>query len=242
MKLLILVFFILSCGSNNFRKSPLDTFTKELDKEKTYSVILYDIDVQGNFSKDYLHQYKIITEENDTPKEKVTDWMPVSESFFFTHENNMGMEVLSKTEDGKISKKAAPAGYNNYIGNKKYGQWVNQGGSSFWQFYGQYAFMSSMFNLMSRPVYRNHYSDYSNNYRDRKSYYGPRTGGSNYYGTYSRNNSRANNSRFKNKLNRVKQSSRSFKDRVKSRFSRKSSRSSGRYGSSFRSRSRGFGK
>jgi hypothetical protein len=242
MKFLIIALLLFSCGSDRFQKSPIDIFTKQFDQEKSYSVLLYDIDVQGNFSKEYLHQYKIILEKDGTPTEEITEWMPVSESFFFENENNMGMEVLSKTEDGKISRKAAPAGYNNYIGNKKYGQWVNQGGSSFWQFYGQFAFMNSMFNLMSRPVYRSHYSDYNSNYRYRNPYYGPKSSGSNYYGTYSKNNSRANQSAFREKLSRVKQSSSSFRDRVKSRFNKQSSRSSGRYGSSFRSSSRGFGK
>ena len=138
-------------------------------------------------------------------------------------------------ENGKLHKNASPPGYNNYVGNEKYGQWENRGGNSFWAFYGQYAFMSSMFNMMTYPVRRSYYNDYRGGYYGTgRSYYGPRTtGGSTYYGTNSAYNksSKPNSSWSRNTS--------SFKNRVAGR----TSRSSSRYGrSSSRSRGGGFGK
>ena len=65
----------------------------------------------------------------------------------------MGMEIVSKGEDGKVSKTAAPPDYNNFVGNERYGQWVQgSGGGSFWQFYGQYMFLNTMFNMATFPA------------------------------------------------------------------------------------------
>ena len=241
----------LSCSSGReWTKSPVDQLIRDLDKEKTFTIILYDMDVEGSFSKDYKHQYKIITDKNSQPVEEITGWKKVTEKFFFQNENNLGMELASKDSTGKVHKEVAPAGFSNYVGNPQYGQWVGSGTSSFWQFYGQYAFMSAMFNMFDRPRY-GYYNDYYSNYRYKnRPYYGPKTNGKSYYGTYGKHTEKARPNFFKRKVDKIKQSKRSFTDRVKNRVRRSSSsstrtsRSSSRYrsSSSFRSRGGGFGK
>ena len=212
---------------------------------RVFSIILYDMNVEGNFFEEYFHKYKIIEEVNpDEPKERITDWYQVSERVFNQHVDDMGMELISRGTDGEVVKTVSPPGYNNYVGNPQYGQWVQRDGGSFWEFYGKFAFMSSMFNMFTYPVRRSYYDDYRGNYYGRRGYYGPRTSGRSYYGTNSDfNRSRTNSTWSNNRSN--------FKNRVNNRTSRSSSitsssrtsRSSSRYrGTSSRSRGGGFGK
>jgi len=72
---------------------------------------------------------------------------------------------------------------SEYVGNSNYGEWrTNSSGSSFWHWYGQYAFFSAMFG--NRPVY---YDSWSNNRRP--SYYHDRN-----RGAYSSPKARTNQS------------------------------------------------
>lgn len=258
----IVVFFVVkTCGRSDsssssstskttrtYQKSPVDNLIKELNAEQNYSIILFDMDADEGASN-YRHQYQILIQRPDTVVEKKTSWKNVSEPFFSQNLNNMGMEIVSK-KDGKITKQAVPAGYNHYVGNEKYGRWENRGGSSFWAFYGQYAFMSSMLNMGSYR--RSYWNDYRGGgyYGSSRGYYGP-SGGSPVYGTKSyASSSSGRNSTWGSKPS-------TFKDKVRSRVSRSSSskrssarsssrtqRSSSRYrsSSSSRSRSGGFGK
>ncbi|MCW3805005.1 hypothetical protein [Plebeiibacterium marinum] len=234
--------------SGSWEKSPVDKLIRSLANEPNFSIILLDMDSRSN---GYYHQYQVIVEKPDTVVAKDTDWEKVSDSFFASNVNNMGMEIASK-KNGKLSKVASPAGYNHYVGNEKYGHWVQRDGGSFWEFYGRYAFMSSMFNMMTYPVRRSYWDDYYGGYYGRRAYYGP--SGSNMYGTRSYTSSRTG----KNTTWASKPSS--FKSQVRSQVSRSAtttksrsyssgssysqkSRSSSRYSSSSsRSRSGGFGK
>lgn len=192
------------------------------------------MDVKGNFSDTYYHQYEIIKgSEPKTITSEVTEFFEVSEEEFNRHINDMGMTIAARDSTGKLTKAVSPPGYNNYVGNPKYGSWqTNSGGGSFWQFYGQYAFMSSMFNMLAYPARRSHYDNWRGSYYGTgRSYYGPSSGGSSYYGTNSRY------AQSKNPSSSWNRKSSSFKTRVRSRVSRSSSKSSG-----FRSRGGGFGK
>lgn len=189
---IIVVFFIAkTCGRSDsssssvaktWQKSPVDNLIKELNDEKNFSIILFDMDANES-SDDYRHQYQVIIQRPDTVVEKKSAWKNVSATFFSQNLNNMGMEIVSK-KDGVVTKQAVPAGYNHYIGNEKYGRWENRGGSSFWAFYGQYAFMSSMFNMGSYR--RSYWNDYRGGgyYGSSRGYYGP-SGSSPVYGTKS---------------------------------------------------------
>jgi len=179
---------LTACGSNEraFVKSPVDELIQKLDKEPTFTIVLFDMDMEDNMMSDkFYHQYKIITEKDSQLQTRLTEKMQVSEEFFWKNENNMGMELASKTKDGKISKVASPAGFNNYVGNQQYGQWrTGSNGDSFWEFYGKYAMMSSIFGMMSSPIRRYDYDDYHRNYRGSQPYYGG-TAGRPMYGTSS---------------------------------------------------------
>ncbi|ALO14004.1 hypothetical protein L21SP5_00325 [Salinivirga cyanobacteriivorans] len=241
-----LIFMLAGCGSPvRYQKSPVDKLVKQLSNERDFSIILYDMNYNES-SNDYNHQYQVLIPKEDTVLAEITPWYTVSDMFFQKHVDNMGMEIVSKI-DGKLNKKAAPPGYNHYVGNERYGRWENRNGNSFWEFYGKYAFMSSMFNMMSHPVQRSYYNDYRNNYYGSRSYYGPTRNGRNYYGTKSRYNQNRQStawnrkgSTFKSKVrSRVKQSA----SRSRSAFNSRRSRGSSRYSSSsYRSRGGGFGK
>ncbi len=241
--------FLTSCSSSEkIVKNPVDNYTRDLDKYKTYSVLLHDMDLdEKTFSSDvYKHQYKFILPAKDTTggrvvRDSLSGWVQVTEKNFNKNLDNMGMELLSKNEDGKISKIPSPPGYNNYVGNQRYGSWQrNSSGSSFWAFYGQYAFMSSMLGMASsRPIYRNSYNDYNRNYRGSRPYYGTTTGGKRAYGSGSAS-SQSMNSKSRFKSNVSSKVSRSGTGSY-TRSSGSSSRSSRSSGSSSRSRSSSSG-
>lgn len=236
--------FLTSCGSSEkVIKDPVDNYTRDLGKYNTYSVILHDMDLEENtFSSDiYKHQYKFILPAKDTTGGKVvrdslSGWVVVSEETFNKNLDNMGMELLSKNEDGKVSKIPSPAGYNNYVGNQRYGSWqTGSGGNSFWAFYGQYAFMSSMFGMMSsRPIYQSSYTDYNRNYRGSRPYYGTTTSGQRAYGSGSAT-SQAMNSKSKFKSNVSSKVARSSSGSYTRSSGSSSGRSSGTSSSSSRS-------
>lgn len=230
--LLGFAFVFVSCGGSDYVKNPVDEIVRDIPRDEIFSIILYDMDQQGNFSKSYFHKYQIIRDANGEVNESVTDWKKVSERNFTKNIDNMGMEIVARDSTGTLHKTPAPPGYNNYVGNPKYGRWETRNGSSFWAFYGQYAFMSSLFRMSMFPVHRSYYNDWRGNYWGTgRTYYGP-SGGSRYYGTGSGYSRTTNPSSTWNSSR-----STSFKNRVASRTSRSSGRSS-----SSRSRGGGFGK
>jgi len=235
LTVLITFGILVGCGGKEFKKNPVDLIVKDLPSNRVFSIILNDMDVEGTFFKKYKHQYKIIESKDSIPVENVLGWYEVDENFFKKNAQNMGMEIVSRGEDGKLNKTAGPPGFNNYVGNQRYGRWQSHSsGSSFWAFYGQYAMMSSMFNMMAYPARRSYYNDYRSNYRGTgRSYYGPKTGGTSQYGTNSKyTKSTRSGSRWS-------RNNSSFKNRVSGRTSRSSSRYSS---SGSRSRGGGFGK
>jgi hypothetical protein len=238
------VLILVSCASEKkFVKNPVDIMIRDMNTVPEFSIILYDMEVEGNYSKVYRHQYQVISELSDELKTETTEWQEVPKDFFAFHENNMGMEIASKDSTGKVSKSVSPAGYSNYIGNEKYGQWRQRDGGSFWEFYGKYAMLSSVFHMMTYPARYSHWNDYRSNYRGYgRSYYGPNVNGRSTYGTYSNYNSKTrsnssytNSSSFKNRVNSKVQ--RSGSSAGKSSANQKRTRSSNRYTSSSRSRS-----
>jgi len=245
---LFIVFIILvyscsrTCESDYSEpiKSPVDDLVKEMTNVSTFSIILYDMNTEGSIFKEYFHQYRIIKEDQSGElNEEITDWYPVGEDFFKANLDNMGMEIAAKGEDGKITKSVSPPGYGAYVGNDKYGRWVQRDGGSFWEFYGKFALMNSMFNMMSYPVRRSYWDDYRGSYYGTgRSYYGPRENDGRYrYGTNSRYNTTSNRSSSWSS----NASNNSFKNRVRQSTSQ-SSKSGSRYSNISRSRSGGYGK
>lgn len=220
---IFMLVLLTGCGGREFKKSPLDNFIVEFANEQPFSVIIADMDVDGSFFKTYKHKYKIIREKDEVPYETLTEWIEVDKDFFWRNEGNLGMSVLEKNKEGKISKVAAPPGYQ-YVGNSRYGEWRTHNGNSFWAFYGQYMFMSQMFGMINRPIYRRDYDTYySGGYYGRRNYYGPKVGKTTKYGTNSPQTKKSNPNFFQRRA-------------TKSGWSSSRSRSGGR------SRGSGFGK
>ncbi len=232
-----------------YTKSPVDNLIRDLSSEQNFTIILFDMDYVES-SNEYKHKYNVIVDRPDSVYTKESDWLVVGSVFFNANVDNMGMELASK-KDGKLNKIAAPAGYSNYIGNEKYGQWKERDGSSFWEFYGKYAFMSSMFRMAMFPVHYSYWNNYNSNYYGRgRSYYGPTNNGRQMYGTNSNYAQSSKSSKWNSKTS-------DFKSRVRSKVNKsatstsrvsrsantKRARTSSRYSSSSsRSRSGGFGK
>lgn len=253
-----LLLLIISCGRERpkYLKSPLDNIITTYIDTQNYSVILADMDYKEETDK-YFHKYKIIVENKNATKSleddfdiKTTEWKEVSAITFEEHQKDLGMTVLSK-KNGILDKKTTPAGYNNYVGNNKYGNWQRQSnGSSFWVFYGQYHFMRSMFYGSNHRYYRNDYDYYRTNHYGRSSYYG-RT---NNFGTSTYKNTNSSwaskPKTFKEKVrSNVKRSSSALKSKGYSssksyKSANQTARNTNRYSnsSSSRSRSGGFGK
>jgi hypothetical protein len=236
--IVLLLLVMAGCGRRpDLTKKPIDTIIRDHSDVENFSIILYDMDTEGTFFKKYNHQYRIITiNEDGEPEEEITGWYEVGKDYFMYHIDNMGMEIAAK-EDGKVEKNVSPPGYGSYVGNARYGHWVSRGGSSFWEFYGQYAFMSSMFNLMAYPIRRSYWNDYRTNYYGTgRVYYGPSATGSYMYGTRGTYNSGRTSSRWVSNT-----SNNSLRQRVRGSTAR-SSRSGSRYSTSSRSRSGSYGK
>jgi len=238
--------FMSSCGgkSTKFIKSPVDSLITSMAAEPNYTIILTDMDYHSP-QKHYVHKYKVLKTKDTGKKgdsiaaveikETKTGWLPVSNQLFKKHQDDLGMEIVSKN-NGKVSKVVSPPGYSQYIGNEKYGKWENRNGHSTWGFFGQYMFMSAMFHMAMFPVRRSYYGNYASSRMAGRGYYGPKSGGKSMYGTTSKMNSATNKSGAWN--NR----SSSFKKNSSSRISRSSSRyNKGGSSSSSSSRSRGGG-
>ena len=250
---------ITSCSEERkkYIKSPLDIIITTYIDTQNYSVVLADMDYKED-SDTYFHKYKIILEKPNTATKskeddfevKLTKWKEVSPITFEEHQKDLGMTVLSK-KNGVLDKKATPAGYNNYVGNDKYGNWKTQSnGTSFWAFYGQYHFMSSLFYGSSHRYYRSDYNYYRTNHYGRSNYYGRNNtfGTSNYKSKSWSSKPASFKENVRSKANRSSSalkskgysSSRSYSN------STKTTRSTNRYSSSksgsSRSRSGGFGK
>ncbi|WP_044202657.1 hypothetical protein [Flammeovirga sp. OC4] len=242
--------FLISCSSQEtFRKTPVDQFIVDMSDVKNFTILLHDMDAEEHMftANEYRHQYQIITMGADSvPQTKTTEWYPVSEAFFNLHSGDIGMEIASKI-DGKVSKQVSPPGYSGYVGNSQYGQWKTNPstGTSFWEFYGRYAMLRSIFGMgYYGPIYRSSYYDYRRHYSSGRNYYGG-SSGSPRYGTYSSGVSKSNPS-FARRMS----TSSSFKSTVNNSVSRSPARSaagsrssgykstSSRYGSGASSRSR----
>lgn len=147
-------------------RTPIDEIRRRLGKVPTYSVILEDMNIEGNFIKNYYHKYRIVGESDQT----VTDWMKVSEKYYKKHLSLLGMTLLSK-KNGQAQSVNGPAGYE-YVGDSRYGRWDrNSSGASFWVFYGQYRLMSDL--LGGRRISRRDHDAYRSHQSRRQPYYGP---------------------------------------------------------------------
>ena len=226
---IVLVFLLLSCTSG----SPLERIQKKLAEYPEYSIILNDMQEKGTFFKDYYHQYKVVigtkSGEEISHQSGLTDWILVSKDFHKKHANNLGMTISSKTQNG-VSNVAGPPGYQ-HVGNPRYGRWNQSGGSSFWEFYGKYALMSSVFGMISGPIYRNDH----NLYRQHRTQGQPYYGNNRQYGSKGSVTKKTNKNFFARRRVMESRRKQAFSNRVGNRVRRSNF-------SGYRRRSSGFGK
>lgn len=239
MKLKIFLLFLFaavvlsSCGSS----SPLDRLQNELKSYPEYSIILQDMRQDGNFFKDYYHKYKIVRGEEVAGsdsldfREEETRWYRVKDNEYKKYANSLGMVLVSKTRDGKVSENVRPPGYQ-YVGDSRYGHWrTDSSGNSFWAWYGRYAFFSSMFGMFSGPVYRRDWNTYRDYDSSGRTYYGRNS----QYGTNGAATKRSNPTFFERQKQRQAARQSSFSQKLKQRTTRSNM-------SGYRSRSGGSGK
>jgi hypothetical protein len=220
MKMFVIVMFLMAIGCTS-TPEPLETIVESLKQAPDYTIILEDMKEEGFFFTDYFHKYKIVQDG----KEKVTDFMEVSERFYRKYQNFLGMAIFSKA-DNVVDKTPAPPGYS-YIGNSNYGQWrQDNAGNSFWEFYGKYAMFNSALDALSgvgrNRFYRSDYEEYRY-YKDKKiPYYGSR----NEFGTNGSYTQKTNPSFFARKKALMETKKSSFSSKVNSTMGRSRSSSS----------------
>lgn len=221
---IIATLFVQGCGPKS-RDLPINKIKRALQKIPTYSVVLEDMNEEGNFFPNYFHKYRVVT-----PKETgSTDWLEVPKDYYKINETFLGMTLLAK-KDGKEDSSVSPPGYQ-FVGDSRYGRWREDSrGGSFWEFYGKYALFSSLLGGWYRPIYRDDYRSYQRYSARNVPYFGRNRE----YGT-SGSIARQNKPNFfSRRLNRERIRKASFSDRVKRKI--------GRTKTSFRSRTGGLGK
>ncbi len=219
--LLLLAVVVVGCSPPD----PLLRLQKGLDRYPEYAIILNDMRIDGNFSKDYYHQYKIVVGEKKSGSddlevsERILDAERVSQKHYARYQDKLGMVLVSKDQEG-VDGVPQPAQYR-YVGNNRYGEWrTNSNGTSFWAFYGQYAMLSHIMGSGQRPIYRDEWNSYQGSRRRGQTYFGP----NNDFGTRGSVTRTTNPGFFQRQQARQAASRNSFQSRVRSRAS--SSRSS----------------
>jgi len=215
---LLVASFTFACGAT----TPLKRIAKDLEKYPEFSITLADMKEDGNFFKEYYHRYKTVYKEKGEPGDESafhneeTDWLRVKKDEYQKYQDYLGMVLLSKSKEGKISNDKYPAGYQ-YVGDSQYGKWQrDSSGGSFWEWYGKYAMFSTMFGMFNRPIYQSHWNDYSGNRRSGRAYYGPNRE----YGTRGSYTKKSNPSFFERRQKRESARKSAFSQKVKERTRR----------------------
>lgn len=115
------------CNSTkNLTVDPIANLIKQYEQHNHFTILLYDMDEIGTFNKDYKQRYRILYDSAETVLVRLSPWYEVSRTYFNQQENNVGMEVATKSyQDATVRRIVGPPGYTNYIGNQQYGYWSN---------------------------------------------------------------------------------------------------------------------
>jgi len=172
---------LYSCGGSLVPSTPTKEMKQQFESKYAYTVLLADMDLKNDQFK---HKYTIIDiDSTHTVTSRQTDWKNVNDDFFYQHEANLGMEILSKSPDKKINNIVSPPGFTNFIGNPNYGVW-NELGT--WEFNDKYKGLSKDLEIENLPIYKKEYVDFLMKYKYNKPHYGEKThGDSTKYGTRS---------------------------------------------------------
>lgn len=217
--------WLWGCGG---ARDPVVEMQRTLASAPDYMIVLDDMREEGTFFPQYYHRYLVTQGERKVQ----TDWIEVPEDIFQKYESFLGMALASKTSDG-VNDTPHPAGYDR-VGDPKYGQWVERNGTSFWQFYGQYALMRDLIGLGGGMISRGDYDDYRTSRRSNQPYYGR----NNEWGTKGTVTQQQRPSTFERRKQAINQKQQSFSQKIQSRA--KQGTGFGGFGSTGRSRT-GFG-
>ncbi len=132
-------------------KEGLDELLESYADYPTYSVLLVDMLVDKN-PIGYYHKYEVVFEREDSIQTEITLWKAVSSQFFKAHTREMGLEIATKT-DGIIEVQSVPPGFSLFIGNPKYGAWLDDGyNRREWIFSDKYDYAKELFyHAFARP-------------------------------------------------------------------------------------------
>ncbi len=202
--------------------NPYVEFVREFQEYDEFSVILTDMKEEGFIFKNYYHQYKITyikdsgsQEEIENPEtgekvevknfeEEKRDWIQVSKDIYKRCYEYLGMSIIAKTPDGKITKTAQPEGHHK-IGHRSYGYWT----AGMWHWYSPYSYYG-----WGGPVIitRSYYDDFRSTAQSGKTFYGK----NNEYGT----NGTVTQKKYSNSTFQQKRSKSSFTDRFNTKRGR----------------------
>jgi hypothetical protein len=114
-------------------------------------------------------QYIVLAADTKTYNQMLTD--PINVLADMSNGKLARVEAMSKTASARTNSASDYGAGSQLIGNPNYGQWNNQGGGSFWEWYGKYALFSSLFNRRSVSYsswgHNRDYSYYNDYGRDR---------------------------------------------------------------------------
>ncbi|MDJ0762739.1 MAG: hypothetical protein QNJ97_07085 [Myxococcota bacterium] len=164
----------------------------------SWDKILEDMEIEEGTEVAFYHTYRMVTvtivdmatrestSTNTSQREKIT------RDVYEKTKGYLGMALASKPAgkfDSEATSVAQPPGYAymcppSQNGNQ-YGSWQRgSGGSSFWVWYGQYAFLSSLlWGARGTTIFGRHYNDYRGHAARGKTYYGRDQFGKQRYGS-----------------------------------------------------------
>ncbi len=213
------------CAGSSTGELPIDKIKNSLKNQPTYSIILDDMKYEGSFFKTYFHKYLIVQPDGSWR----TGWLKVPERYYKQNQRFLGMAIVTK-KDGHFEKGVSPPGYG-FVGDPKYGHWTrDSNGGSFWEFYGKYAFFSTLFGGWYHPIRMSDYRAYSRY----KSFNRPFFGMNNEFGSSGRIAKWKRPNFYSRRMSRVRSGAGLFAGRIRSRI--------GRTRMGFRGRAGGFGK
>lgn len=182
---LFMLLLLVSCGGSSIPSNPLNEMKRDFDSKKAYTILLEDMNLKDG---QYVHKYCVLDFTNSTVEVSHTKWKDVDDHFFYLHEDNLGMEILSKREDGKLNNLVTPPGFTNVIGNDKFGSWGLNSDTEYWQFKNEFSSLETDLGLKGLVVLKSEFVEYEQKYLNNRPYYGPKTnssGDSTKYGTRS---------------------------------------------------------
>ena len=190
----VITLVLASCGGTSIPPNPINALMESLSKKGTYTITLDDMNLNG---EQYEHTYKIYQIKSDNSVViSYSKKINVSDDFFMLHEDDMGMEVVSKTDKGAINTLISPPGFTNFVGNENFGEWKeayvdtldirDDADSTFWVFNEANSNLAEELGIQGLNITLLEYNNFQENYLFNRPFYGPKTApDSTKYGTRS---------------------------------------------------------